>query len=325
MSIIRLEKQDEPFAIVRKQILADARLSFKAKGILAYLLCHSDNWEVRVGDLVKRGTDGRDSIYAGLKELRQCGYAKIETKRVKGVIIAKDWVIRNYSILEDSSNSPNPDYPDKAKPNQAKPDPTKYREDFTKKKRDYHARSARRGGSSLSLSLGLDAHRNGDEPLHKFSESVNTFAQFAQKKKFHIVSIDPKTGKAQYCRGAGAGGFTRQTLATWQGRYLALREQDYSSKRILQVLEWWIRNHGRAFMTTARTFSVWCEKFDKIEAGMRNESASENGGQDPYEDEMDRVRRDPNYIPVHAIHRDAKGKIIKETFDGKVVNRNEDH
>lgn len=57
-----------------KTFLEDTRLSYKAKGILAYLLSKPDNWKVIIGNLVNSSADGKASVYAGLKELKECGY-----------------------------------------------------------------------------------------------------------------------------------------------------------------------------------------------------------------------------------------------------------
>ena len=82
-SIIRVQKNsDNPFVMIDKRIFSDNRLSWKAKGILGYLLSKPDNWKVVVGDLVKQSTDGRTAIYSGLKELIENGY--IERKIHRG-------------------------------------------------------------------------------------------------------------------------------------------------------------------------------------------------------------------------------------------------
>ena len=72
----------------RRHHLEDERLSFKAKGILGYLLSKPDNWKVIVGDLVKRSTDGKASVYSGLNELKKYGYyAKRPVRNDKGIIV----------------------------------------------------------------------------------------------------------------------------------------------------------------------------------------------------------------------------------------------
>ena len=72
--VIRVRKRPHNFVMMDKTFLEDDRLSYKAKGILAYLLSKPDNWKVIVGNLVNHSTDGKSSVYAGLKELKECGY-----------------------------------------------------------------------------------------------------------------------------------------------------------------------------------------------------------------------------------------------------------
>ncbi len=64
----------EKWLIMSRVGLEDARLSWKARGLLAYLLSKPDNWNVMIAHLVKQAPDGRDSVMSGLRELRQAGY-----------------------------------------------------------------------------------------------------------------------------------------------------------------------------------------------------------------------------------------------------------
>lgn len=93
MSIIRVEK-NENYSTINNTGLNDCNLSFKAKGILAYLLSKPDNWRCQVNDLTKKSKDGRDSIYAGLRELRENGYMiKRPIKDSKNIITAWEEVL----------------------------------------------------------------------------------------------------------------------------------------------------------------------------------------------------------------------------------------
>jgi hypothetical protein len=85
-------KTDDPFARVPKSILDAAQLSWKAKGILAYLLGKPSGWKLRVSDIAKRGKDGVAAIKAALKELRAAGY--IELYQVRGFDNGKiaEWI-----------------------------------------------------------------------------------------------------------------------------------------------------------------------------------------------------------------------------------------
>lgn len=46
----------------------------RQKGFWLTLLSKPDNWKVIVGNLVKYSKDGKSAVYAGLKELKECGY-----------------------------------------------------------------------------------------------------------------------------------------------------------------------------------------------------------------------------------------------------------
>ena len=96
-TIFRVEKsKDNPYVMIDRRPVENPRLSFKAKGILTYLLSRPDGWEVSVADLIKRGTDGEAGIRAGLKELKNAGHMKYSTSRKAGRITG--WLIEVYEV-----------------------------------------------------------------------------------------------------------------------------------------------------------------------------------------------------------------------------------
>ena len=85
MSIFKIHKRENPFVQIDKTSIMDARLSFKAKGILAYLLSRPPNWQVYEIEIIKHAKDGRDSVRSGIKELIDCGYIdRKESRNEKG-------------------------------------------------------------------------------------------------------------------------------------------------------------------------------------------------------------------------------------------------
>lgn len=69
------------FTQIPNAVLRDTRLSWKARGLLAYLLSHTEEgFQIDADRLVSQGKDGRHSILAGLKELVEYGYV-VRTKR----------------------------------------------------------------------------------------------------------------------------------------------------------------------------------------------------------------------------------------------------
>lgn len=74
MSIIRIQKRENPFVQIDKGAINNPNLTWKAKGLLTYLISKPDNWKTKIEDLVNKSTDGREACRSGLLELEQNGY-----------------------------------------------------------------------------------------------------------------------------------------------------------------------------------------------------------------------------------------------------------
>lgn len=70
--------QKKNFTMVSNEILNDNRLSWKAKGILSYLLSKPDGWEAQIEDLYKKASDGYSSLRSGIEDLILCGYMELK-------------------------------------------------------------------------------------------------------------------------------------------------------------------------------------------------------------------------------------------------------
>lgn len=83
--IFKPKKRENPYAQIDKSAINDTRLSWKAKGILVYLLSKPEDWTVNIKDIVKHANDGRDAVYNGIKELIAAGYIlRVLTKNQSG-------------------------------------------------------------------------------------------------------------------------------------------------------------------------------------------------------------------------------------------------
>lgn len=80
MSKIIRSKRNTPFVQIDKTGPEDKTLSWKAKGILAYILCKHDDWQIYISELSKNSKDGKDSTRTGINELIKAGY--IVRKRI---------------------------------------------------------------------------------------------------------------------------------------------------------------------------------------------------------------------------------------------------
>lgn len=86
-------------------MLEASDLSFKAKGLLSYLLSRSDEWEVYQAQLQEIGPDGETAVRSGLEELQEAGY--LEKRRIRdeeGKF--QGW---EYVIYENPTDTRNPE------------------------------------------------------------------------------------------------------------------------------------------------------------------------------------------------------------------------
>lgn len=81
MATFRVYKESGNFVTVHKNFIHDPNISWKAKGILLYLLSRPDDWQVYEKELEKHSLDGRDSLKNGIKELETTGYIVRTRKR----------------------------------------------------------------------------------------------------------------------------------------------------------------------------------------------------------------------------------------------------
>jgi len=112
MSIVKMGKRsDDPYARIRNKTLNDPRLSDQALGLLCRLLSKPADWKIHVKNLEKKGKNGRDAIYAALKELKECGYAEHVEVRENGRIASYDWVINDESESAPKDEIPASGFP----------------------------------------------------------------------------------------------------------------------------------------------------------------------------------------------------------------------
>lgn len=76
MTIIRTPKTERPYFSMARETAQDRRLTFEARGMLAYLLSKPNDWEVEVNDLKQQC--GRDRVYRIINELLEANYLKRE-------------------------------------------------------------------------------------------------------------------------------------------------------------------------------------------------------------------------------------------------------
>lgn len=75
---------DDNFTIISNDWLRDERLTFKARGLLAYIESHSVDWKINVAWLVAHSVEGKEAIRSAINELELHGYLKREQENQAG-------------------------------------------------------------------------------------------------------------------------------------------------------------------------------------------------------------------------------------------------
>lgn len=73
MSIIRVAQRHR-YTVVDRRAVTDQSLSFRARGLLVWLLDKPDDWTIRSDTLSEAATEGREAVRSAMRELQDRGY-----------------------------------------------------------------------------------------------------------------------------------------------------------------------------------------------------------------------------------------------------------
>jgi len=75
--VIKVFNRECPYVQLPNAIFEDNRISFKAKGVLAYLISKPNGWMIQVEDLYNKSVEGYSSIRGAIDELLLTGYMEM--------------------------------------------------------------------------------------------------------------------------------------------------------------------------------------------------------------------------------------------------------
>lgn len=131
---IRRTKRTGNFTTVRNEYLQDVNLSWKAKGLITYIMSLPPNWQLNLSDLKKRSKDGRDATAAGLRELITNGYCqRCKVRGDGGTFVGCDYEVSDIKEFEPEQpqtenpfmDTPQTENPVAVNPETEKPDTEK--------------------------------------------------------------------------------------------------------------------------------------------------------------------------------------------------------
>jgi hypothetical protein len=146
MALIKIQRF---FGAVPNELLNDPDISFKAKGLYAYLNSKPDNWDFSVESIAAQVKEGIDSVRGGIHELEKYGYLRrVKHQNEKGF-----WEI-DYMLFE----CPAEEESSLGKSEEGK-HPKQYKKEYTKKefiKKDNNPPLSPSGGNVIVDYKGLD-------------------------------------------------------------------------------------------------------------------------------------------------------------------------
>jgi len=112
MSVFRIEKNDN-YTVMSNYHLRDRKLSYKAKGLLSFMLSLPDNWDYSLNGLCSISKEGRDGIRSILKELQDNHYIEIEKVRDDKGHFEYNYLIYEtpYPVKLERNNNPDMENP----------------------------------------------------------------------------------------------------------------------------------------------------------------------------------------------------------------------
>lgn len=97
--IFRRETRSVQFTTVDNEFIKDINISFKAKGILLYMLSRPDNWTFYESEITSNSHDGIKSIKSGIKELTDFGYVERHQLKKDNKFNGYEYIIHEKSPL----------------------------------------------------------------------------------------------------------------------------------------------------------------------------------------------------------------------------------
>lgn len=74
--IIRSARPHQNFTVIHNELIEQKTLSWRARGLLVYLLSKPDHWRTTTANLAAQGPDGMHTVRVTMLELQEAGYIR---------------------------------------------------------------------------------------------------------------------------------------------------------------------------------------------------------------------------------------------------------
>lgn len=249
-TIIRSQRdRNNPYFLMRRDAAQEGRLSWEARGLLAYVLSKADNWKIRLGDLRKQGSSGRDVTRRILRELEEAGY--LTRERIRLAHGRFDWLCTVHEqpkTTQKASNPPCPEKPSTAERSTVEP-PTANQPIYKQEIQETRESKKKR----------VD-HTHGDAAAPRVSEHASFNNNLAKKKRSQNVSRYAKADIRRYVDSLNSlnYGSVRNAGGLTQSLWLS-GDADADIAEYLQYDEGWLINANREGVSALCDYFQWDE------------------------------------------------------------------
>ncbi|RIH82648.1 hypothetical protein [Calidithermus roseus] len=248
MSVIRRGPKRD-FTVLPNATLNDARLSWEALGMLAYLVSKPTDWQVRVADLTRRPGSGRDRTYRILEELARNGYLeRRQLKDARGRFTGREY------LVHDESQDPRPENPDTAGPYPAKPE---LKKEGIKQKTEFNEQESSILASSKEL-LAIPSAGGAAEGAAPRTPSRAAPASPARGMlRQEDAPLSGRAAPAHRSEGAPHGSQAEGSSPATRGGHPAKRHDAVGELAQALGLAGWQKNFARVAVSEERTRNAW--------------------------------------------------------------------
>lgn len=237
------------FTILPNALLRNSALSFKARGIAAMLLSNREDWNVYASWIEGQGTEGREAVASGMRELEAAGYLVfLEGERGEGGrFTSGTWLVYDTPVqvsertnktqwtkVFENSVEPTPGNPCHGSPTPGKPghgnpppgNPTTKKYEGTE---DHQPKGTLQNSKGAGGDLFQGEPTEPNFPAGSMMKSWNTFTTL--QKLVNIVGKRAKSAAARYKELGGS-------MADWDAFVKRIEASDFLTGRAKTGREW---------------------------------------------------------------------------------------
>ena len=216
-TFIRVEK-NKNYTVIHNEFLRREDLSWKAKGMLAYILSLPDDWTINLDEIARHSTDGKSSFQSGWKELRDAGYVSrvpVKDNHTKK-IIRWETIVRETADINKSHNMKTHSLETQSMENQSLENQPLLSTDSTK---DLNKLNTERTNYPAAAQTYYENHIGMIKPI------ILEDLQFYGEKFIEADEIIKRAIDIAISRSAKNWGYVKAILRSWQQEGLKTLEQ----------------------------------------------------------------------------------------------------